>query len=618
MSYHADCNTKLITIKITGDINPMAIRITNILGPMQKQAHLFTSEKLIAIGRDPAECQIIYPSDFTTIGRKHLVLEEDAGRYEIRVNTKNPVYLDGILAEDDMELPDTCTIALGKQDGPSFKVERVENEELPKTIDYGSQSEIHSKVKKTGGWIKVALFLIVLIGGWFGYQGWQTQQRIELMNLQAGEIFNEIYQTIDTDIGQLASKLSPSVYLVILKSPAGETPMGTAWVVSENALATNSHVADVFNEIPENGDFKFIVRSIVAPYKDHVIRSVAMHPAYRAFGEAWQQAAPQQIEANGSVTNVDFIPGYDVALLYPETAEGKQVVEGLAKPLPLASETTLTNLTSGMEVAYIGFPMEGVQKQVFTEPTPTIQVANITSITDFFRGQGPFSATQMIQHSLPAIGGASGSPIINNKGEVIALLNAGNVVGLNDRGERIPNAVAINYAQRVDLLTPLLEHGEDFSIDNLVAKWETGFARYSNKQDAAAAVVKGVAQNIVAGWKKYFGIVKEQEVYNQQVTVDVNNRIDNIPAALVEFTAPTTGNYLILAIDGEEGDIDLFAGAVVNGQFQELNRNTKADFYPNFNVEASRGDSLGIYVLYPDLATSGKQTSKVQLIIYHD
>ena len=150
----------------------------------------------------------------------------------------------------------------------------------------------------------------------------------------------------------------------------------------------------------------------------------------------------------------------------------------------------MTNLTSGMQVAYIGFPMEGVQKQVFSQPTPTIQVANITSITDFFRGQAPFSAAQMIQHSLPAIGGASGSPIINERGEVIALLNAGNVVGVNEKGERIPNAVAINYAQRVDLLMPLLETGDDFLIDDLVESWKKGFARFANQKQVSEVMFK--------------------------------------------------------------------------------------------------------------------------------
>lgn len=590
----------------------MTIKITNIIGPMQKQSYQFDDDKMIAVGRDPKQCQVIYPADFTTIGRKHFVLEEDAGRYEIRVNTKNPVYLDGELAEDDIELPDSCTIALGKKDGPSFKVERIDNQELPKTMNYGEQTEIHTKVKKSSRWIKVALLLIVLVGGGFGYQAWQTQQRIAQMNRQAGEIFEDIYQTIDTDIGKMASKWSSSVYLVLLKSENGETPMGTAWVATDKALATNSHVAQIFKDIPESSDFQFVVRSTVAPYQEHVINRVAMHPAYNAFAKAWQKAAPKQIGANGRVTSVDFIPGYDVALLYPES------IQGLAKPMVLADQTTLANLTSGLQVAYIGFPMEGVQKQVFTQPTPTIQVANITSITDFFRGQAPFSAAQMIQHSLPAIGGASGSPIINNKGEVIALLNAGNVAGVNEKGERIPNAVAINYGQRVDLLTPLLEHGDDFSIEDLVGKWEQGFERYSDQQEVAEVIVKGISKQVLKGWQKYLGIDKAVEVLNHEVTIHKNKRIGNVPAALVEFTAPKTGNYLIMGIDSQEGDIDLFVGEVKAGKLQQLNRNNKSDFYPNLNVEVHQGTKLSVYVLYADLRDMEAESSKAQVVIYHD
>ncbi len=590
----------------------MALKITNIIGPMQKQSHLFEDDRIIAIGRDPKECQVIYPADFTTVGRKHLVLEEDSGRYEIRVNTKNPVYLDGVMAEDDIELPDSCTIALGQKDGPSFKVERIENQELPKTMDYGSQTEIHTKVKKSSHWLKVALLLIVLVGGGFGYQAWQTQQTIEKMNEQAGVIFKDIYQTIDTDIGQLASKLSSSVYLVILKSENGETPMGTAWVASNKSLATNSHVAQIFYDIADNKNFQFIVRSTVAPYKDHVISRVAMHPAYNAFANAWQEAAPKLIGANGSAENVDFIPGYDVALLYPESTEG------LAKPIPLAPQRTLTNLTSGMQVAYVGFPMEGVQKQVFAEPTPTIQVANITSITDFFRGQAPFSAAQMIQHSLPAIGGASGSPIINNRGEVIALLNAGNVVGLNDKGERIPNAVAINYAQRVDLLTPLLKHGDDFSIDGLVAEWDKGFARYANSEQAEKVIVNVIGKTILGKWKDYIDAESTTEHISEVITIDQNRRINDVPAILYKFEAPVDGNYLIVAIAGQNEDIDMLVGEVLDGTFTELNRDTRNNFYPSADFSVQKGANVFVYVMYKGLVKEEQSTASVQLSVYHD
>ncbi len=590
----------------------MALKITNIMGPMQKQHHHFDTEKSIAIGRDPEQCQVLYAKDFKSVGRKHLTIEEDAGRYELRVNTKNPVFLDGVSAGDDVELPDTCTISLGTKDGPSFKVERLANDELEKTVDYGTQKEIHSTVSASRNWIKVALFLIVAVGGGFGYQFWQTEQRIQSMNQQAGDAFKDIYENIENDIGKMASTLSSSVYLVLVKGEEGETPMGTAWVATDNALATNSHVAQIFHDMPKDRGFQFIVRATVAPYHEHVIDSVIMHPAYNEFAKAWEAAEPKLIGVNGSPEPVDFIPGYDVALLVPKSNED------LAKPLPLADETTLSNLTSGMQVAYMGFPMEGVQKQVFSQPTPTIQVANITSITDFFRGQAPFSAAQMIQHSLPAIGGASGSPIINNKGEVIALLNAGNVVGVNEKGERIPNAVAINYAQRVDLLKPLLEKGDDFLIDDLIKSWEKGFARFANQQQVAEAMYKGVSRDILRGWQGYLGIESSTQVSSQDVIISNANRIDNVPATLVEFEANKSGNFLIMAIDSEQGDIDLLVGKMVNGQFKVINRNTRSDFYPNLNIQLSRGDKVAIYVTHRDLADSGKGTTKAQLSIYSD
>ncbi|MBV1911216.1 MAG: trypsin-like peptidase domain-containing protein [Kangiellaceae bacterium] len=590
----------------------MALRITNLIGPMQTQTHFFEFDSKIAIGRDTEQCQVIYPTDFTAVGRKHLVIEEDAGRYELRVNTKNPVYLNGILAEDDIELPDSCTIALGRPDGPSFKVERLIKKDFPKTVNYGQQSELHTKVNKSRKWVKFAVWLIVIMAGVFGYQNWQTQERLDEMNYQAGEIFDDIYRNIDADIGELASQLSSSVYLVILKSESGETPMGTAWVVSSNALATNSHVAQLFNDIPADGSYQFIVRSTVAPYRDHVINRVALHPGYHALAQAWEKAEPKTIDASGNAEAVGYIPGYDVALLFPSSTVG------LAKPMPLASKVTLRNLTSGMEVAYVGFPMEGVKKQVFSEPTPTIQVANITSITDFFRGQSPFKDAQMIQHSLPAIGGASGSPIINNRGEVIALLNAGNVVGVNERGERIPNAVAINYAQRVDLLQPLLKYGDNFSIEDLIAEWDDGFARYADNRAVSEIKIKSISTEIKKGWQKHLKVTNPIEAVNQEVTIRKDQQINNVPAVLLEYTAPKTGNYLIMAIDGDEADIDLLMGQVVNRQFKELNRNTKNDFYPNGNLKVQKGTDIAVYILNNQLKDSNEQSSNLRFYIYHD
>lgn len=568
---------------------------------MKEQTYLFEGKKEVAVGRDPEQCEILYPPDFKTVGRKHLAIVEDAGRYEIRVNKQNPVFINGERAQDDMELPDRALIALGTKEGPAFLVERIANDALPETQDYGEEEEIHTTVSKSRTWLKVALMLIVVTAGYFGFNAWQTQQQIKQIDEQAGAAIEALYESIDSDIGKLAASLQESVYLVLLKSDAGETAMGTAWVAKSGVLATNSHVAQLFYDIQKEPGISFVVRSTVKPYKEFKINKVAMHPGYDAFAKMWSKKNPQTVEASGKVTQIKFIPAYDVALLFPETTDG------LAKPFKLASEQTLRELSSGEQVAYIGFPMEGMVQQANIEPTPQIQVANITSITDFFRGQPYYGSAQMIQHSLPATGGASGSPIINKKGEVIALLNAGNVINVNSNGERVPNAVAINFAQRVDLLDPLLESGDNFSIANLEEQWEEGFKRFSDQEQVNKAVSTQVKNNIVKGWMKYHGVKGQPELIEESsFSISNANKINNFPAYLKSFTTKKKGRYLVLAIAENNKNVDMFVAKVSGSSLNEVGRNTKKDFYPYVDNVLPANAKYNVY-----LVTSGLKTSEV-------
>ncbi len=587
----------------------MILKITNLNGPMLETSHQFTDKNEIKIGRDPSS-DVLYPGEFTAVGRHHLVLALDSGHYELRVNTKNPVYLDNQLAGDDVELPDSCVIALGTPNGPSFRVERIESNELPKTVDYGRQQEIHQTVNRSKHWLRAALLLIVVFAGGFGYQAWETSQRLEMINQQAEEVISDIYRELDQDIGKLVNQASQSVYLVLLKTETGETPIGTAWVATDGALATNAHVAEVFTQLPEGGEFGFYVRSTVAPYQEHKIENVLLHPGFKAFTEAWSEAKPQTLSANGEPEDLKLIPGYDVALLFPENNEGLQT------PLKLADYPTLKNLSSGDQVAYAGFPMEGVFKQDFIKPSTTVQVANITSVTDFFRSQSSFGEMQLIQHSLPAIGGASGSPIINSQGEVIGLLSAGNVVGHTRSGDRIGSAVAINYAQRVDLLLQLIEHGERLDMTPIVARWKKGFDKFDNPEKVAKKQNNLIQNNILEGWKEYVGVTQATRLMQKAIEFNLNQRLQNIPAVMLEFEVPKTGNYLILATEDKQADIDMVVGIVRQNKFKVLQRNTKGDFYPNFNIKVDAGERLVIYVLHGELADSGQQTANATLEIY--
>lgn len=84
-----------------------------------------------------------------------------------------------------------------------------------------------------------------------------------------------------------------------------------------------------------------------------------------------------------------------------------------------------------------------------------MQSGIVTAVTDYWLAPAAFEKRFSVQHNMGATGGASGSPIFNSRGQVVALLNAGNIIGtINAQGNvvRAPSAAMINYGQRVDLL----------------------------------------------------------------------------------------------------------------------------------------------------------------------
>lgn len=275
-----------------------------------------------------------------------------------------------------------------------------------------------------------------------------------------------------------------SVYVVGILHGDNFSGLGTVWQVREGVVATNAHVviglAKERAKLIEKGIAKEKISyvALAGPEHNHRIQlkiETVIHPMYAEQTQRWNQFLMnvQQKEgekvANQLATLLPIGSG-DVALM--------EIASGESKPaLPLASQDTLENkLIPTDPVAYIGFPSENLSKLTnLGMPAQQIDLGTIMSVTDFDQLPGTPKTRQMIHNDLVADGGASGSPIFNENGEVICVLSAGSIVILNEGASpgsrRIRTGVV--YGQRVDLVVDLL-NGKGLTVnpDDFIKKAE--------------------------------------------------------------------------------------------------------------------------------------------------
>lgn len=248
----------------------------------------------------------------------------------------------------------------------------------------------------------------------------------------------------DQALADAAARNAAAVGVVVATTPDGPQAFGTAWALGDQVFATNAHVAVPVGEAIRQGAVIHVVLNRNPEKKFRVTRAVA-HADFAEEGLA-PDGRPSAVPIN------------DVGLL---EVDGK-----LPAAMRIAPRAELETLRSGYRVAYIGFPAEnlaggGVDP---ANPVATMQSGIITSVTDWWLGQADFDKSLLVQHNLGATGGASGSPIFNTRGEVVAVLSAGNIiqqVKVDDAGnihvERAPSAVMVNFAQRADLLETFID-----------------------------------------------------------------------------------------------------------------------------------------------------------------
>ena len=224
--------------------------------------------------------------------------------------------------------------------------------------------------------------------------------------------------------------------------------IGTAWAVAANKVVTNAHVAFRAMEYMKEGITVWVRMGDERSGPIEVI-SARIHPDF-------------QEHLHRTESGEHAVPGCDLAVLE---------LDGICTyTLTTMSTNLLPHLKVGEDVSYLGFPSEGLPGGGANHraPSPIFKSGKISNLTDFsFAAVDPRSSC-LITHDMGVAGGASGSPLMDYKGNVIGVVSAGTMHSVRAEGgipdemferipmQRIPSGVLVNFAQRIDLLKPLL------------------------------------------------------------------------------------------------------------------------------------------------------------------
>ncbi|MDG2422854.1 MAG: trypsin-like peptidase domain-containing protein [Phycisphaerales bacterium] len=532
----------------------------------------------IAIGRDPDRCQVVIPPDERTVGREHCSIARVRGNYYMEMAADRRVSIDGELMETVQALPKQCVVQIGPG-GPHLRltVDRSANlaATLPQDIDAkslhrraaGAADEVdvqaiatEARQSSQAALLAVVLSIaIIIIGGAIYFMVESDVDEIEAGQARNSESVETLAGTVGglsedmtlmgADLPTALDKAKQSTYLVVLQDKDGiEQPFGTAWVMAPGQLATNAHVAERFNVLKEGESV--ILRGSDGK-SEFVARDVFIHPGYDSFAGLWQDYVPIQINAAKESDPVRSAGmAADVGIIYvDENAD-------IGAPLLIADSSRQVELQAGDPVGYVGFPIEnmalgGVN---ITSPVPQTQVGRITSITDYFNAPAEPGDGLLIQHSLPATGGASGSPLINARGEVVGLLSAVNFIVVG--GKRIPSAASVNFAQRSTLLEEMHSTDLDQIQEARTNQWNNRIVRFYESgrlQNRAPEM-----EDLIAGWEAMVATRSNDEIVTGSESVA--SELFPLDSLNINPLAMGAGDSLGAAIYGKEVEMQVQAG----------------------------------------------------------
>lgn len=402
----------------------------------------------------------------------------------------------------------------------------------------GQVGETHRATSRRNLFIVVTILLVVFGISWYIVD----QKNAEALAETAAKAGEEARKATKKELGSFSEvfvKIEPSVYPVFTRRNLGaETGKidvkggGTAWVVGPGILATNAHVASTFSDLSAQGG-GLVVRTTGAKPKDILIERVKIHPGYEKWLSLGREFNPFDKSA------IDFLslfPACDVALMYVSSEDAKQ----LGPPLELAPIETLLAVKRGTPLAFLGFSVEGNTTGAMTRGEASSDDGPLSQAVNFFMEKTEPKNRRLFTYNLRTAGGASGSPVFNRDGEIVAVHSAGNYKFVG--GQRISEGTA-NAGQRADVLRELIDGDAEQSMILQAREWRRQYLATWKRGHDPSMIFKFLAFDHIS---ERFGKAKSELTFGH--VIDKTIRLVPGERKRIDFEFVNDGPWFIAAM----------------------------------------------------------------------
>ncbi|MEO0601513.1 MAG: trypsin-like peptidase domain-containing protein [Myxococcota bacterium] len=270
-------------------------------------------------------------------------------------------------------------------------------------------------------------------------QGVRIESLVERNLALAQETFTADFVVSAIETPEAVRSASDAVwYLGALDPQAVVDPfegIGTGWIIADGdvrRIVTNAHVLEQLREATEGRPVP-VMRQGERTVRLAPLDDVLVHPFYDDFARLRSDVARQH-----------WTNPYDVALLAPADASDE-----LGRGLVIAPTPQLVSLDVPTDLHTFGFPFENLSGSQPSDdrPVPLFDRGYISQITDATGRTREPEHQHLLTVRMQATGGASGSPVLDDAGQVVGMLFGTDMLGIS--GDAVVGAVESQSRYRI-------------------------------------------------------------------------------------------------------------------------------------------------------------------------